>query len=551
MRSTFFVLVGALLLAVPAALASPGTVEVTAALPLELNGQRGAAVEDGAFLLAGDRGVVALDLEGEAGRLVRVVHRAYGYVNPSDPGFEVMYAERTDRIPLDLAGGQVSLATRRAEFQLLLHEADARLGNGAADGPLHVGALAEPRDVATLPLRDLSLRVGPEAPFLHTLAAGLHQAAATSGRVEAAGPLRLFLSDAVVGYRGPDGDQQVAAHFRTEEQAGSLYDPLRRTWTGPGTHTEYVEEYVVVELEAGTLSLGFTGLPGVLYGDALRLDVDGTAFLPDAVGTVTVQDGEAAVVHALDGQDLELAGRFALTAAGTDADRTRTTLRGEGDLTQVQYGAVSHDYPWDTGVVVAATGLAALLVAGAAWLVSHGKLVPLGGGLVAGYARFQGTAVLEHDGRAQVYEMVKLRPGVTMQELSEDVDFGASALNHHLRVLERNGFVSRLRDGRYVRFFDRQSGRFSGERKNAVSALRNPTTAAIAKAIAAQPGLAQCDLAERFSIAASTVNWHIRRLAAAELVEARRDHHYTRYYLGTAWAVLPGEEQARHLAVAS
>jgi predicted transcriptional regulator len=195
-------------------------------------------------------------------------------------------------------------------------------------------------------------------------------------------------------------------------------------------------------------------------------------------------------------------------------------------------------------VATASIGALALVFLG--WVLAHAKAVGGIGGLFAGYARVSGQEVLEHPGRQEVYERVKAAPGINFVQLCDSVGFGASTLNYHLRVLERNEYITSVKDGRYLRFFDRQGGTYAGAKKVAVSALRNTTSAAMARHIRDHPGVAQRDLAEAFGVTASTVNWHMTRLSTAGLVDKRRDAHYTRYYLAQGgWSQLPASEMER------
>jgi len=540
------------LLAVPGAWAAQGDVDVTARLPLTFEGAHDASGH-GAFLLEGDEGRASLLVAGQSGTLTRVIHRAYGFVDPGSPSLHVTWAEEFDEERIPLKDAFLRLEERRPGFLLLVHDGDVELADRS--GAVHVGALATPKDVRSDVARDLAIRVDPpqDPPvFQHTLAAGMQQARSTEGHAAASGAQKLFLGDAVLRLDPAEGEtRELRAHFRIEQRPGTVYDPIQGSWTGPGSHQEYIQEHLVLEFE-GRTDLQFDGTPGLLYTERLSLAGEGTARLPGAVGAVTVEDGEQTTRHALAGEDLVLGGRYTLQAHEPSLDRSRTHVTGEGDFTEVHYGAVAAEYDWTASLVVAA-GLGTLVLAGLALLTSHGKaaLAPIGGLFLAGYARVQGEEILEHPGRAQVYELVKAHPGAHFQQLSDKLPFGASTLNYHVRVLERNGYLTRVKDGRYVRFFDRQSGRYASHRKHAVSALRNPTTAAIARAVLERPGIAQCDLAERFGIAASTVNWHIRRLMQAGLVDKQRDHHYTRYYMGEAWASIPHDEQTRiGLAVA-
>ncbi|HLF15920.1 MAG TPA: winged helix-turn-helix transcriptional regulator, partial [Candidatus Thermoplasmatota archaeon] len=293
------------------------------------------------------------------------------------------------------------------------------------------------------------------------------------------------------------------------------------------------------------LALQFAGLPGLLYAEEPEVAVDGTAFLPAFDGILTVRKDGRDVRHSVQGDDLRLDGRFSLHLAGADPADGTSDVRGEGDFTYVAYGAVAAAYDWSG--VAAAVGIGAVVLAALVWIAMQAKALLATGatGLVAGYARVHGSEVLEHAGRSHVYDMVKANPGVSFMELARSLSLGESTLTYHLRVLERNGFVSAVKDGRYLRYFDRASGLYAQDRKLLVAALRNRATAAIAQEILRTPGIAQHELAERFHVAPSTVNWHIRRLAELGLVDLRRDHPHTRYFVGESWATLPAEEQAR------
>lgn len=550
MRGWVLLAVG-LVLAAPSALAAQSTLSGRAELPLEVAGLHEASGESTRFLLEGDSGSVAFLLQGVEGRATRVIHRAFGYANLQDPKMEILWDDTVETRELPLTGSLVSLDVRRPEFRLLAFDGDLRMASGAEQGLLLVGALDGAKTIDRTLDRELSLHLNPPSDassFTHVLPAGTFQARATDGRVQADGALKLFLADAELTYRGADGAlQPVPAHFRIELRPGTLYNPVSKTWSGPGSHTEYVQEYLLLETTAGHLDLQFAGLPGSLYSSRPEVLVDGQALLPAMDGTVAVtEDGETAR-HRLHGQDLGLAGRFTLLAHDAMGSPARAQVEGSGDLTHVTYAGRTTTYDWTA--VATAAGFGALLLVAAAWIAAHAKAVGgLGGagGLLAGYARVSGQEVLEHPGRQEVYERVKASPGINFVQLAEQVGFGASTLTYHLRVLERNEYIASVKDGRYLRFFDRQGGAYAGAKKVAVSALRNETSAAMARHIRDHPGVNQRDLALAFGVTASTINWHMTRLAAAGLVDKRRDAHFTRYYLAQAgWSQLPASELER------
>jgi predicted transcriptional regulator len=533
---------------VPSALAAEGTLTGRSELPIEVNGLHEATGSESRFLTEGPDGEVSLLVHGAEGKATRVIHRAFGYVVPTDPQAGVLWDDTVETIELPLTDALISLEERRAEFGLLAFDGHATLASGSAGSPLLVGALEQAKTVDYALDRALSIHLNPPSDtdsFHHVLPAGTFQARADDGRLQMDGPFRLFVTDSVLTYRtATSALQEIPAHFRIEVRPGSLYDPLSKTWFGPHEHTEYIQEYLLVEATSGHVDLQFAGTQGSLYSPRPAVAVEGSALLPAMDGSVTVVEDDQPTRHAIDGEDLTLAGRFTLRMHDVVANPARTQVEGEGDITGVTYAGTSASYDWMP--VATAAGIGALVLAALAMIGAHAKTGSvLGGGILAGYARVQGQEVLEHPGRQEVYERVKAAPGINFVQLSEQVAFGSSTLNYHLRVLERNEYITSVKDGRYLRFFDRQAGTYSGARKTQVSALRNTTTAAMARHIRDHPGVAQCDLAAAFGVTASTVNWHMTRLTGAGLVDRQRDAHYTRYYLSQGWSQLPSSEMER------
>lgn len=547
MRTGLVVLALALLLAAMPSQAAPGTLALRAELPAELSGNHEARGSEAQVLLEGQGGQATLLLQGSEGTLTRVIHRAWGYVSTDSPKLEVVWDDRVERLDLPLDDALVSLNERRPEFRILAQSDDIAMASGPSGSPLLMGALSESKTVDHQLERAFSLRLNPpsdEDSFSHVFSAGTLQARANDGRVTADGDVGLFVSGAVVSYLRGAEQESLPAHFRIESVAGSIYNPLTKTWSGPSSHTEYVQEYLLIDASQAHLDMLFDGTPGSLFAKQTSVVLEGTALLPAATGVVSITEDGKTTRHALGGEALELAGRFTLRFHDVLSSPARSQVEGDGDFTTVSYAGTSAHYDWTRAA--AAAGLGAILLAALGWALFHIKtLAPAAGGLIAGYARVSGQEILEHPGRAEVYERVKAYPGISFVELADQVGFGQSTLNYHLRVLEKNEYITPVKDGRYLRFFDRQAGTYAGPKKMAVSALRNTTSAAMARHIRANPGVPQRDLAAAFGVTPSTVSWHISRLSEAGLVTRERDAHFTRYYLSEGWAQLPAEEVER------
>ncbi len=537
------ILVSGLLLAAGPAAASTGTMEAETGLPWKVDG-RADLTGHGSYLVTGDEGYAQGIVTAASGTLHRVQIRSFGYVLPGDPSAKVTTYERMDRQAIAISDATLSWTERTDDYQALLYNADLE---ATSNRESLMGALAATRSVAS----DIAYTVTVYAtldqrpiPFQYDITAGQYMARSAQGAVTASGPFDLYLHGTTVTVASPDIQETFVATKREETRPGQIYNPLTDSWTGGGSHTEFIQEYVQLDLHEGRFHAVHDGADATTHVRDSSVAVVGTTTLPDATGRLTLD--EEGIEHVFAGQDIIVSGAYTLDPSRLHDGYTRTMVAGDGDWTYVEYGSVAAEYDWAT--VATVVGLGAVMIAAGIWLAGQAKSIVagLGGaGLVAGYARVHGEAVLEHKGRRAVYDAIQENPGLSITDLAELAGCSGSTLNYHLRVLEKNDLVISQRDGRYLRFFDRKSGLYANGRKTVVSALRNETTAAIGAAILHNPGVPQCDLAEAFEIAPSTVTWHIRRLMDAGLVDKERDGHYTRYFAGEGWSKLPAEQAGR------
>ncbi len=538
------------LLASPGVSASHGHLDASADLPLQASGQYEVTATKTHFLMEGVTGKVALKLDDLTGQVEKVTHRAFSYLNVDEPRAGVFWHHQNKVEKWDVNQASLRLDERHEEFRFLASSDRTSLQNGQLARDFFLGTSAESLTIRSEMEHDgvMVVKVHDVAPheFVATIPSGLYEGQTTSGKLLSEGKSTLYMTGGVFLLNLEDGKEHRFESFsRTETHPGTFYDPVNKVWLGGGEHEEYVFEYLTMRLEEGTIAASFDGIPGHIFDGSPTLAITGEALLPAATGTVIVHDEGKEIIHELNGEDLTLGGQFTLEPRWISREDGRTTVTGEGDFTSVAFGTTLAQYDWAS--TLKAVGIGAVILAGLATIGAALKGLA-SGGLLAGYARVQGPAVLQHPGRSQVYDLVKGSPGVHFMDLADQVPFGWSTLNYHLRVLEKNEIIFRIKDGRYARFFDRQSGTYANGRKELVAALKNDTTAAIAKHIVRHPGIAQCDIAEKFGIAASTVSWHIRRLHGAGLVDKQRDRHYTRYYMGESWAKLP-ESELRRLGV--
>lgn len=172
----------------------------------------------------------------------------------------------------------------------------------------------------------------------------------------------------------------------------------------------------------------------------------------------------------------------------------------------------------------------------AAYLYPLIRFAASGAAGVFGYAKLRKPELLNHRLRDELVHQIRADPGVSPPELARLTKAPFSTIAYHLRVLEKNGLLSSLIDGRHKRFFPTDSIDFG--RRGQLAALRNPKAQAIMGLINNQPGVRLHQLSKRTGLTMPGMQWHIRRLEAAGLVgharEGRRLHFFSTSAVGSS-----------------
>jgi DNA-binding transcriptional ArsR family regulator len=264
-------------------------------------------------------------------------------------------------------------------------------------------------------------------------------------------------------------------------------------------------------------------------------DVHARAAFTDATGTISHNDGAGDDAYA--GSSVKLDGPLSLRLDKVAGGRLTYTL-SDG----LQLGALADtpekDKPSPPAALAAAgaagAGGAGLLIALAyfwprlkfAWMVAF---LPM-------YTRIERDAVLEHDKRDELYELIRGAPGIHAHEIGEKAHIGWGTTVYHLKLLENHGLIVSKKTGRYKRFFV-NTGEYT-KKKDLYGALRNETAKAVADHIVNHPGTTQKEMCAALSIQPSLASWHVEKLESVELVKRVKDGRMVRYFAGPAWSEL-------------
>lgn len=146
-----------------------------------------------------------------------------------------------------------------------------------------------------------------------------------------------------------------------------------------------------------------------------------------------------------------------------------------------------------------------------------------------GFKRVHQEALLVNRTRCRVYDHIKAHPGIGFAVLGRDLGVNRGTLRYHLAVLEQGGAITVWKNGRLVGYFE-NSGTYSESERRALAGL-SETEKAICTILAASPDSTRGEVAARLGVAASTVSWHVGRLARRGVVAVKKEGREVRYAL--------------------
>ncbi len=279
--------------------------------------------------------------------------------------------------------------------------------------------------------------------------------------------------------------------------------------------------------QTGTMVLQALGpgpMPTLQHGDALLARWTGThmtRYGHDAVDDriLTVGNGryllsvdEQGRMHALASDDDQPEPRFSDPAWDPDA---------EGD-----WHVMSHDSgAWSMPDRATATTIAAGSVAAGAMVLLWPALKGLLGGIGL-FSRIRREDLLEHPVRAGIMETIESDPGVHFQELVRRMGKGRGTMEHHVRKLVQSGLLVEKAERGFTCYFPK--GAVDRRLMEMAPLFKAQGARRVLQAVQAQPGAATMELASTLGMATSTVNYHVKRLVDAGVLDSRRDGRFVR-----------------------
>jgi parallel beta-helix repeat protein len=129
------------------------------------------------------------------------------------------------------------------------------------------------------------------------------------------------------------------------------------------------------------------------------------------------------------------------------------------------------------------------------------------------YMKINRKDLLKHRTRKSIYKHISTNPGDNFNSIKDALKLSNGVLSYHLKLMERENFITSKRDGVYKRFFISGNSemndkkRFNGIQKDIFNTIKN------------FPGISQTEIAKKNGTTVQVVNYHIKRLQEEGIIK--------------------------------
>ena len=149
-------------------------------------------------------------------------------------------------------------------------------------------------------------------------------------------------------------------------------------------------------------------------------------------------------------------------------------------------------------------------------------LVSLLAGPLAMYSRIHRDDALKNKTRRRIHDIVEANPSLCIKDIAERAEVSYSTASYHLDRLVKNGFLVANEQGNRVCYF-KNGGAFSRDERDLVPILQNDECMRVFNHVLEHPWCYRAEVAQALGVSHTTVNWHLRRLIDAQLIEEHRE----------------------------
>jgi predicted transcriptional regulator len=158
---------------------------------------------------------------------------------------------------------------------------------------------------------------------------------------------------------------------------------------------------------------------------------------------------------------------------------------------------------------------------------------------VPAYNKLRPDKIFDNYTRGQIHGYIKAKPGEHYNEIKKDLNLKNGILAHHIRILEKEGFIISKRDGFYTRFYSTEP-RVKKKDSLKLKKLQKELVEIIRK----QPGLTQHEIIDISKLKQQVVSYNLTKLVRDNILEIEQKGREKRYYLNYKLMLSPREQEA-------
>ena len=166
------------------------------------------------------------------------------------------------------------------------------------------------------------------------------------------------------------------------------------------------------------------------------------------------------------------------------------------------------------------------IVAIGAGATESGKYAIMKVVLIPLYSRVKKEEVLDHFVRGQIYGYIMSHPGQHYNAIKQELKVTNGTLSHHLKTLEKQGFVKSHRDGTYKRFYP-MGTTLSKNKGIRLSDLQ----ISILDNLRQTPGMTQSEVAKTIGMSQQSISYNISILCRNDIIRYERNGVRKHYYI--------------------
>ncbi|MCK4717267.1 MAG: helix-turn-helix domain-containing protein, partial [Thermoplasmata archaeon] len=149
-----------------------------------------------------------------------------------------------------------------------------------------------------------------------------------------------------------------------------------------------------------------------------------------------------------------------------------------------------------------------------AYVAKHKELLLL----IPAYSRLSNEEIVHNPTRSAILKYIEDSPGANFSHIMKKLEMKNGVLSHHLRTLERAGYVRSKKDGSLRRYYP------------ANCAIPMSLEEKLLYALAQNPGVSETELAKIMGVTRQVVNYHVLKLSNKRKVAVRREGKSTKCY---------------------